>query len=392
MTAALLSSCSGKKTVSSYSSTYEIRVTSAVMDSGSEESSSSTTLSRPGRTTRTTATYTASEKKESSETSTSAEKKESSDKRTNSGYTAIPQANTPAPASQNSKPSPTVNTPVSGDPAPKAASAPDGVDISRFSSALPGISITSDSKNIYQSGTVKGYQFSLTIDLSKWAGNTSPDQIVTASQLFWECYPRMYARFGTVSAAPRDVILAIENEGYAPAEASGEFVHIHDSWLRDNPNDFDCLTHEFAHVIQNGWDGDFCGSSDFIERFADFCRYEYAFRSGLYNDSCWTLWSADYENSIDSSNRFYVWLDYTYSTPSKDIMLDFFRVCYEEKYPSFQWDEAWQEIFSGSALEGRSIDDVWNEFAASDFAYLSADTSYGSSELLSRYDIRSRLA
>lgn len=75
MTAALLSSCSGKKTVSSYSSTYEIRVTSAVMDSGSEESSSSTTLSRPGRTTRTTATYTASEKKESSETSTSAEKK-----------------------------------------------------------------------------------------------------------------------------------------------------------------------------------------------------------------------------------------------------------------------------------------------------------------------------
>lgn len=274
---------------------------------------------------------------------------------------------------------------------PTVTEADNGYDISGITAALPDISVSLDGDRILQTGTSNGIQYSLTVDLTSWSGGTSPEQITTLSELFWECYPRMFAHFGQISNAPTDVTLAIEDFGYSPAECSGNFVHIHDEWLSSYPTDYDCITHELAHVIQNGWNGEALEYSDYIERFADFCRYEYAFRNGFYNDSCWTLWSADYEDTIEKSNRFFVWLDYTYSAPENDIMLDFFRVCFEQKYASDQWDAAWQEIFSGSALEGRTIDDVWNEFISSDFAYLSADRTKGTSELLSRYDVRGKL-
>ena len=69
-----------------------------------------------------------------------------------------------------------------------------------------------------------------------------------------EVYPAMYERFGVYSDASTDVTLAIEDEGYEIAETSGDFVHLHDQWLYEWPDDYDCLTHEFAHVIQNGLD------------------------------------------------------------------------------------------------------------------------------------------
>lgn len=46
--------------------------------------------------------------------------------------------------------------------------------------------------------------------------------------------------------APTEVVLAIEDEGYPIAEAGGNFVHLHDKWLADNPKDYDCIAHELA--------------------------------------------------------------------------------------------------------------------------------------------------
>lgn len=216
------------------------------------------------------------------------------------------------------------------------------------------------------------------------------EQIGVISELFWECYPRMYERLGKVSGASRNVTIAIENEGYSPAETMGDFIHIHDEWLYENPQDYDCLTHELAHVIQNDWDENYCEYSDYIERFADFCRYEYAYKNGYYNDRVWELQTVDQESDIASSNRFFVWLDYTYSTDSKDTMLKFFKVCFERKYESQDWDAAWKEIFSGTGLEGRKINEVWKEYSKSDFASLYAVSDGKSSPLLEKYDIRKK--
>ena len=56
-----------------------------------------------------------------------------------------------------------------------------------------------------------------------WEHYTTPEQMVVLSSLFWQYYPRMYARFADLSGAASDVIHAIENDGYAVAETGGDF-------------------------------------------------------------------------------------------------------------------------------------------------------------------------
>ena len=259
--------------------------------------------------------------------------------------------------------------------------------------AAEDVLITEDGSRIIETGTADGTEFTFVIDLSRWEGHTTRKQIDVISRLFWQCYPRMYARFGAVSNAPAEVTLAIEDEGYEIAETAGNFVHLHDRWLEEWPTDYDCLTHEFAHVIQNGWDEDRCEYGSYIERFADACRYEYALDGGYYNDACWTLWPVDGEPDRESSVRFLVWLDTVYSTPENDVLLNYFRVCWEEKYTADRWDEAWAGIFAGTALEGMDIDEVWALYESSDFARLSAEAPEGeTSELLAAYEVPGRAA
>lgn len=255
------------------------------------------------------------------------------------------------------------------------------------------ISTQIQSDRIIQKGQVNGQDYSLTIQLQKWAHQTSVEQIVVLSQLFWECYPSMYERFHDLSEPPTDVVLAIENEGYGIAEQSGDFIHLHDAWLSENKTDYDCITHELAHVIQGaGWESDYLEYSDYTERFADCCRYEYAMQDGIYNDSVWTLQTPDAEDTRESSVRFLVWLDYFYSDDDTDILRRFLQICHDMTYPAENWDAAWQEIFEGTELAGKSIDEVWEMYAASDFAYLSSEAESGErSALLSRYAIRSKL-
>ena len=242
--------------------------------------------------------------------------------------------------------------------------------------------------NIVQTGKVNETPFKLTIRLRRWAGKTSPEQIVILSRLFWQCYPKMYRRFGKAGKSPTSITLNIEDRGYEIAWQMNNLIHLHDGWLQRYPDDFDCITHELAHAIQNGWEGNRLEYDDYIERFADVCRYLYAFENGKYNDPQWELQTAEVENKRKDSNRFPVWFDYQYSTPECDLLLQYFTVCRSEKYPKAEWKEAWQEIFKGSALEGRDIEDVWKEYEKSEFAALSTHAENGTSPLLEQFDVR----
>lgn len=243
-------------------------------------------------------------------------------------------------------------------------------------------------KEVKQSGTVDGTEYKLTIRLTRWTGRTSPEQIVILSRLFWECYPKMYKRFGAAGKSPTEITLDIENKGYGIAWNAGQLVHLHDGWLERYPEDYDCITHELAHAIQNGWDGETLEYEDYIERFADACRYLYAFRDGEYNDKDWQMQTIEHEPTREASVRFIVWFDYFYSTAENDLFLNYFRVCHDEIYPTADWKKAWAEIFSGSALEGRDIDNIYAEYAASEFASLSTLRNDGESPLLEKYDVR----
>ncbi len=250
------------------------------------------------------------------------------------------------------------------------------------------VTTTLTTKEVKQVGTADGVEYKLTIRLTRWTGRTTPAQIVVLSRLFWANYPKMYERFGAAGESPTEITLDIENKGYGIAWNSGKLVHLHDGWLEQYPEDYDCITHELAHAIQNGWDGATLEYEDFIERFADACRYLYAFRDGEYNDKDWQMQVLDREPTREDSVRFLVWFDYFYSTEDNDLLLNYFKVCRGEKYPTANWKEAWAEIFKGSALEGRDIDDIYAEYAASEFAVLSTSTRNGPSALLEKYNVR----
>lgn len=273
------------------------------------------------------------------------------------------------------------------------ADSPALIDRTVFDVAGEGIETTVSESSVMQKGTVGGTAYSLCIDLSKWAHHTTPKQIGMLSRLFWQCYPKMYARYQAVTDAPTDVTLAIENEGYPIAEAGGDFVHLHDMWLHDNPTDYDCITHELAHLIQgSGWDGNYLEFSSYTELFADCCRYEYAMDNGLYNDPEWTLHTPETESSRATSVRFLVWLDYRYSNADIDVLARFFSICHDCSFPTEEWDTAWSYILEDTPLAGMTPDAVWDLYAASDFAQLSAvPESNGTSALLYYYDIRAKL-
>lgn len=174
----------------------------------------------------------------------------------------------------------------------------------KFSLALPGVEVAVNGDKVLQKGKVNGQDYALTLDLSKWEQHTTQEQLVELLRLFWQCYPRMWARFADISDAPTEMTLAVENEGYEVAEAGGNHVHIHDQWLEKCPEDYDCITHELAHIIQNGW----------------------------------------------------------------------------------------QRVYSGTQLAGKTIDEVWAMYSASEFANLSSYSDHGrGSELLAQYPIREKV-
>jgi len=274
------------------------------------------------------------------------------------------------------------------------------IEIFDVSDVLDGVTTTVNKKGktIIQKGTVGDVSFTFTIGLSKWGGYTTPQQMTVCSKLFWYCYPQMYARLAN-GGSPKAVMLNFEDEGYEVASTSDNVVHIHDRWLYNNKSDYDCLTHEFAHVIQGGWMGSmspaYNGDTYMIERFADYCRYVYAFDSGLYNDTGWDLQTSKTENTYYKSVRFWVWIDYTYSTESADIINRINKYVYEggRSAASNNWVSGgpmWDKVFKNTDAYGKSLDELWELFTSSDFSTLSTKPTRAgkASKLESEYSVR----
>ena len=255
-------------------------------------------------------------------------------------------------------------------------------------------------KSITQIATVEGQEFVLVTDFSKWNGLMTFAQARKCSELFWKFYPYIYKRLAN-GGSPTFIRLEFGTSGVA--WTSGNLVSVNQEYLGKAYYDFDCLTHEFAHAAQGGWDGNFCpsvqredGSYDtyMIERFADVIRYEYAYKNGYYNDYVWTLNTIQGESAYWSSVRFWVWIDYTYSKKGVDILQRLNKTVYEKTYARADYNvkdgKAWESIFADTEAAGKSVEDLWKEYANSGFSSISAKTYYfgGLSYLINKYDVR----
>ena len=242
------------------------------------------------------------------------------------------------------------------------------------------------------SKTVDGIKYSLTIDLTKWDGYTNVEQFDHIEELFYEVYPQMYRRFGDYKSAPKDVVIAIEDEGYeiASARPKAGRIHLHDKYLDKHYDHFDVLTHERAHVIHGGFEKKNLEFDKYTEVFADYCRYIYAYRNGRYNDKNWELPDANKQKTRQCSIRFLVWLDMETSSSSRDIIRDFFEVCCNPDFKKENWGEMWKSLFKGTKFEGKTIDEVFEIYKKSEFAYYSskAPDKDTKSELLKKTDVR----
>ena len=255
----------------------------------------------------------------------------------------------------------------------------------------------SSDKIITSTRKIDGINYSVTFDLTGWKENTSVKKIAMLEEVFFDVYPQLYDRFGGYSNASTDIKIVIRDEGYCCAETvqSDNTIYLHDMHLIDDPHDYDVITHELVHIIQNCWDGNYLENTSYQEIFADYCRYIYAYKNGKYNDDHWTLGTPDNDrdDTYLNSARFFVWLDLETAASNRDIMRDFFEICFDRNYKSDEWDKAWKQLFKGTQFEGKSIGEVWEKYKKTDFAYYDAKLYDGEekSELIRKTDVRNKI-
>ncbi len=243
--------------------------------------------------------------------------------------------------------------------------------------------------------TINGIQFKLVLDLSDWQKHTKAEDLLKIKELFYEVYPQMYDRFGGYKPSPTDVEIKVRNytndEDNPAAYTTKNQIYLNDKFLESNPMHYDCMTHELAHVIQNGWAGEKVEyGMDSIESFANYCRFVYAYKDGRYNDMVHEMKDAEAKNVRDKSTRFLVWLDQQALSSDRDIMRDYFELCSDGSYTKDNWDKAWKRLFKGTKFEGKSIDKVWKMYLDSKFAYYSSKAAdeNSKSELIEKTDVR----
>ncbi|MCR5599983.1 MAG: hypothetical protein K6G33_04490 [Ruminococcus sp.] len=269
-----------------------------------------------------------------------------------------------------------------------------------------GTVTTVGNHTITQTKTVGDKNFKLIIDLKTWKQNAYISQFETLADLFWNCYPAMYSRFAS-DIPDQDVdvkLLLIQSNDYAYTD--GHTVYINEGALVDHREDYDFFTHELAHSLQNrlkvgkqyywtwakweGWNGNYLEDDEYIENFANYCRYVYAYKDGLYNDgSGWEPRKMQPNGeATHNSFRFLLWLDYM--DRNNDITLKFFNACISKSYPKNDWSRAWEDIFKGTVFNGRTIDNVWQEYLTSSFSNADAVRREGQekSDLITQTNVR----
>lgn len=128
--------------------------------------------------------------------------------------------------------------------------------------------------------------------------------------LFYECFPRLLARFeNPQNPAPRSIRLRFERGLSAPAMTERSVIKVNIAWIEQHPEDIGLLTHELTHVVQAypspkpGW---------LTEGIADYARHCY----GPASQPGWSLpetlsQGQNYNDGYRVTARFLLWLEST---------------------------------------------------------------------------------
>ncbi|CAF3345282.1 unnamed protein product [Rotaria sp. Silwood1] len=177
--------------------------------------------------------------------------------------------------------------------------------------------------------------------------NFHPDTRQKCIDTFFATMPQMCDRFN-INSCTRDVRVTIEPGYDGVAYASGDAIVISATWLRNNPQDTDVLTHECMHVVQRYPRGD---PGWLIEGIADYVRWKYGRNNPAAN---WWLPDFDrnqhYTNAYRVTARFLAWCENRYPNIIDQLDADL----RSNTYSDYSWNQ-----FAG----GKSIDQLWNDYS-----------------------------
>lgn len=171
-------------------------------------------------------------------------------------------------------------------------------------------------------------------------------------QVFDSQFPLIWEKFGRGDMPSKivyNIDAAYDDEG-GIAYTSGRTVVLNPYWLKRNPNDIDCMTHELIHVAQSYKTYD---NSWLVEGIADYGRNMF----GVNNAKAgWSLPrkynGGSLKDGYNTTAAFLVWVEKTYAPDMVDVLNELLK---ENKYKESIWEEKTQ----------KSIDNLWNEYTKS---------------------------
>jgi hypothetical protein len=168
--------------------------------------------------------------------------------------------------------------------------------------------------------------------------------------LFYQCYPKLIARFSTpTKPAPKTIRLVFVKGLKVPGQCSGNKIEVSVDYLRKQPGDIALLTHELTHAVQQYPGGS--GPGWITEGIADYARHVYGPEKQL-NWSLPKTFSArdSYKDSYRTTGRFLLWLETR--TPGS---VDKIHLKMQDK--TFKIDDF-------QAIAGRPVEALWEECVA----------------------------
>jgi hypothetical protein len=183
-----------------------------------------------------------------------------------------------------------------------------------------------------------------------WQSNASGFNMETKKKLvetFFEVYPKIIAYFNT--SAPKAVTVKIDASYTGVAYAQNGQIVFSANYMAANATDIDVITHELTHLAQNYPQ---YNPSWLVEGIADFSRHTF----GLANTSAnWSLPAyqpgQNYDNSYRITARFLVWIEARVKAGTVKALDAQLRA---NTYTEASWQ----------ALTGKSVQQLWNDYAA----------------------------
>ncbi|HKG07592.1 MAG TPA: basic secretory protein-like protein [Pedobacter sp.] len=203
------------------------------------------------------------------------------------------------------------------------------------------------SKNWISADTIrkKGYQL---VFISK---DLDLDPVLKQNLIdtYFKIYPTLVKTFNKKST--REVLFVVDTAYKGVAEASGNRILFSSKYMGTHSTDIDVVTHETMHIVQGYGYGS--GPVWLTEGIADYVRYKY----GVDNiGSKWALpefnEKQSYKNSYRITARFFEWLEQNVKTGLIATLDDQLR---KHTYTEQSW----------AALTGKTIDELWSDYAKS---------------------------